>query len=114
MSRNQRIIDAVSISCEEVEWEFCCPMKWDDLEKPAKEAGSFEESLKQLGGDEVRHCGHCHKSVYWCRSPKELADHARQGHCVAIYADPDGEFLDTKELLIQPYTTTLGLPAKKR
>lgn len=56
----------------EVRFQFQCPKRWDALgETP--EAG-------------VRSCDQCQKRVYLCRDTREVAQHARAGHCIAVPA----------------------------
>jgi hypothetical protein len=54
-------------------FEFQCPRQWAQLV-------TTDDPL-------VRTCGACLKDVYLCRTPDEVPDHARLGHCVAIVPD---------------------------
>lgn len=54
----------------EVRFQFQCPKQWDALQ-PTAEPG-------------VRACSQCQKSVYFCQSAEEAAQHAQLGHCIAV------------------------------
>lgn len=51
-----------------IEFLKVCPRVWANLE-PTEEAG-------------VRHCPGCDQRVYACVTPREVEEHAEQGHCV--------------------------------
>lgn len=54
----------------EVRFRFQCPKQW--------------EALQETGEAGVRSCSQCQKQVYLCQSRKEVTQHARQGHCIAV------------------------------
>jgi uncharacterized protein (TIGR02996 family) len=53
------------------EWRFECPKRWDELETTPS--------------PNVRRCGACRQTVYYCQTSAELREHAgTHGHCVAV------------------------------
>ena len=73
------------IACEQVEWKFQCPQRWQDLSTTHKES--------------IRYCSLCRKNVYLAHSASELNDLARQGACVAWPGDPDNRE-DTQDYMV--------------
>lgn len=59
----------VLIACEQVEWKFKCPKRWDEL-MPTNDA-------------DVRYCSSCHRGVYVCKTIEEVNHYARLGECIA-------------------------------
>ncbi|MDB4994165.1 MAG: hypothetical protein JWM74_1597 [Myxococcaceae bacterium] len=53
-----------------IRFSFRCPNAW--------------ESLAPTSNPAVRHCGECAREVFACASPKEAADRARAGECIAV------------------------------
>jgi hypothetical protein len=58
-------------------FKFQCPRTW--------------VSLQPTSDVRVRTCDVCLQPVYRCESPSEAADHARQGHCVAVRVEDESE-----------------------
>jgi len=62
-------------------FKFQCPRTWISLQ-PTRDA-------------RIRMCDVCLQPVFRCESDAEAADHARQGHCVAVRVeDPSGESVE--------------------
>ena len=61
----------------EVRFRFKCPRQWKEL--------------TLTSDDKIRHCGVCEKSVYYCESPAELEECAREGRCAAVDIGPSME-----------------------
>ena len=75
----ERAIDVHYIGDPRVEncnWKikFECPLQW--------------LSLIPTDNDFIRFCDRCSKNVYYCRTNEEVDEHAKHGHCVAIYRGP--------------------------
>jgi uncharacterized protein (TIGR02996 family) len=56
----------------QVEFEFQCPKKWENLQVTHEE--------------QVRFCDSCRQNVYYCHSIEEAQKHAVEDHCVAVDA----------------------------
>jgi len=54
---------------DECDFEFKCPLHWDDLVVTAD--------------NDIRFCHECRKNVFRCRSRNEFEAHRSLGHCVA-------------------------------
>jgi len=67
--------DEVLIACEQVEWQFKCPKRWDEL-MPTNDA-------------DVRYCSACHRGVYACKTIEEVNHYARSGECIAWMGPSD-------------------------
>jgi hypothetical protein len=59
----------IHIACESVEWEFRCPMRWDELE-------TTEDAS-------TRYCDRCEKTVHYCSTVEELNTFAGDKKCIA-------------------------------
>jgi uncharacterized protein (TIGR02996 family) len=53
-----------------IRFTFRCPNAW--------------ETLAPTSDPTVRHCAECAREVFLCATPKEVADRARAGECVAV------------------------------
>jgi hypothetical protein len=56
------------------EFQYKCPMSWDDL-KPTADAS-------------IRFCTKCHEKVYECHGRDEFLEHVKQNHCVTLVHEP--------------------------
>jgi hypothetical protein len=54
----------------EPRFKIDCPKQWDSL------TGTDDEA--------VRFCETCRKNVFLCRTNREVVEHGREGHCVAL------------------------------
>lgn len=79
-SPEQQVIDC--------EFGYRCPRDWDALAPTANQ--------------NVKYCQVCTREVYFCGNQQELDEHARAGHCVAIFCKPVG---DDRPML-------LGMPSR--
>jgi hypothetical protein len=63
----------MSIAIQNCGWtvKFQCPRTWDDLQA--------------TDDPYVRLCGTCVRQVFRCDSDTEVRNHAKQGHCVAVF-----------------------------
>ena len=57
-------------SVRNCQFSFKCDKKWDSLEATSSSGRKF--------------CGDCKQFVYLCLTDRELSDHIRENHCVAI------------------------------
>ena len=64
---------------ERYRFKFLCPLAFEDL----------TEGLHPF----VRDCAQCERSVFYCRSPEELAEHVEAGDCVAFHLDALGDMV---------------------
>jgi uncharacterized protein (TIGR02996 family) len=76
----------------QIEFEFVCPRKWENLQVTHEE--------------QVRFCDSCRQNVYYCHSIEEAQRHAWQRHCVAV----DSGVVRTPGDL-EVHFVTLGVPA---
>jgi len=51
-------------------FRYACPKKW--------------EKLDPTGDSKIRYCGECHKTVHYCSSIAEAAQHGNAGDCIAV------------------------------
>ena len=58
------------------QFTFQCEKKWEEL-------------IPVVGNAAERHCAHCDRRVYVCRSGSDVIWHARRGNCVALQVTPD-------------------------
>jgi hypothetical protein len=65
------------INCE---FEFKCPLSWENLQK--------------LENNDVRFCSSCEKNVYFAQSQNELDKLANEGKCVAFNPHPQPDVLE--------------------
>jgi hypothetical protein len=64
-------VNSSSVICR---FRFICDKTWDSL-SPVDDKS------------DVRHCGECNRFVYSCNDYETLAEHAANGHCVALFED---------------------------
>jgi len=49
------------------------------------------ESLTATDDIDERHCSECQQTVYACSTDRDIAEHVRAGHCIAIFGDRGDE-----------------------
>ena len=50
--------------------EYECPYEW--------------KNLKKIGDSKIRFCNECNKNVYRCKTEKDMDEHIKLNHCIAV------------------------------
>jgi hypothetical protein len=69
-------------SLRNCQFSFKCDKKWDSLEATSSSGRKF--------------CGDCKQFVYLCLTDRELSDHIRENHCIAIASVIRNKDFDTE------------------
>jgi hypothetical protein len=74
----------MNLEIKNCNWEFRCPLKWEELSLTAHHS--------------VRHCSECSQFVFLCETIDELRFHSGRRHCVAL-----PQFNETDPILMGRY-----------